>query len=700
MANLSNINNILRTDSLGVGINRDPLGVLEVSSATRSGIKMFNTGASGRTYETYVDASGNYIIYDEDASRNDLVINSSGNATFIGNIASVTANFSDNVFLSGGQLYLGAGNSSTDDSYRMYATSGQFVLASRKSGTWTTYFDINSSGNSTFAGNVTLNQYLEISSTTAQYAYMNFGASAGYGWQIGKAPATGGVVDDQGFYLYNLNTGYQGVNLAVLKSGNVGIGTTSPTGNLTVQSIVNINDGSNFTNKIAPLVIGDINGVSNSRVLLLDSNQIESNGDSLYLNYNSAQDVILGIGGGNVGIGTTSPDYKLEVESTAVAYLFSETTGAGGSSGFKWKTPDSEFSWYSSGGTNNMNLYDYTANAIRLTVNSSGNVGIGTDSPSANLNVVGPGDANDPVVAIDVTNSSAFNHGLEIFDANLTAGETVLMAIGKAGSTRNTAIFGYIHDADAGNNNLATIGFWGADNKMTVSAGGNVGIGTGTTTAEQKLHVEGRGVFDSGTSSDILQIRNDNGGGVFGMTSNLFALDLASTSNFRIRQGSSVPFYLKSDGKLGIGTTSPQTKLDVHGPTGTRNRSTTGNSSVFETSLYWGASGNATTNVSIDTATVFPPMSNGGFILVEVSASGYGNSGSNGLIFSYITGGYGGHYAALNQPYHPVTIITNTMKAGTCTWYNPNATTIGITVTTTNSQGITGVMRVKVTTSY
>ena len=80
MANLSNINNILRTDSLGVGINRDPLGVLEVSSATRSGIKMFNTGASGRTYETYVDASGNYIIYDVDADRNDLVINSSGNA--------------------------------------------------------------------------------------------------------------------------------------------------------------------------------------------------------------------------------------------------------------------------------------------------------------------------------------------------------------------------------------------------------------------------------------------------------------------------------------------------------------------------------------------------------------------------------------------------------------------------------------------
>ncbi len=92
---------------------------------------------------------------------------------------------------------------------------------------------------------------------------------------------------------------------------------------------------------------------------------------------------------------------------------------------------------------------------------------------------------------------------------------------------------------------------------------GNVGIGTDDP--GQKLHVEGRGIFDSGGSSDILQIINDNGGGVFGMTSNLFALDLASTSNFRIRQGSSIPLYLKSDGNLGIGTATPTNgKVQIH----------------------------------------------------------------------------------------------------------------------------------------
>ena len=86
MANLSNINNILRTGSLGVGINRDPLGAFEISSATKPGIKMFNTAASGKTYEAYSDINGNYIIFDQDANDNRFVINSAGNATFAGMI--------------------------------------------------------------------------------------------------------------------------------------------------------------------------------------------------------------------------------------------------------------------------------------------------------------------------------------------------------------------------------------------------------------------------------------------------------------------------------------------------------------------------------------------------------------------------------------------------------------------------------------
>jgi len=86
MANLSNINNILRTGSLGVGINRDPLGAFEISSATKPGVKMFNTASGGKTYEAYSDTNGNYIIYDQDADSNRLTISSAGNATFAGDV--------------------------------------------------------------------------------------------------------------------------------------------------------------------------------------------------------------------------------------------------------------------------------------------------------------------------------------------------------------------------------------------------------------------------------------------------------------------------------------------------------------------------------------------------------------------------------------------------------------------------------------
>ena len=87
MANISNINNILRTGSLGIGVNRDPLSVLEVSSASKAGIKMFNTtGTTGLTYQLYSDPSGNFLIFNVSSDRNDLIINNSGNATFGGDV--------------------------------------------------------------------------------------------------------------------------------------------------------------------------------------------------------------------------------------------------------------------------------------------------------------------------------------------------------------------------------------------------------------------------------------------------------------------------------------------------------------------------------------------------------------------------------------------------------------------------------------
>ena len=152
----------------------------------------------------------------------------------------------------------------------------------------------------------------------------------------------------------------------------------------------------------------------------------------------------------------------------------------------------------------------------------------------------------------------------------------------------------------------------------------------------------------------------------------------------------------------GIGTTSPSAKLDVQGTTGTRIRNTTSNqgSSIYETSRYFTAGGSTTTNVAIVTTTAFPTMGSGGYIMVEVSASGYASGGANGLVFSWIGGGYGGHHH-IPASYHPVEIIADTHHSScNVSIYYPSYNNVGITIVNSSGTAISGVMRVKVTTTY
>jgi len=85
---------------------------------------------------------------------------------------------------------------------------------------------------------------------------------------------------------------------------------------------------------------------------------------------------------GKVGIGTNSPQAALHVTATGPTEtrLTSTTSGAGDwSVGTGWTTP----------GTRSFYLFDNVAAAPRVVVNSSGNVGIGTNSPQSPLSVAG-----------------------------------------------------------------------------------------------------------------------------------------------------------------------------------------------------------------------------------------------------------------------------------------------------------------------
>ena len=175
-------------------------------------------------------------------------------------------------------------------------------------------------------------------------------------------------------------------DLMVTGAGNVGINVANPSTRLEVSGGAKLGGGGFY-------VSTDSTFLTNYNYTFRDAVGITNpNATSAATNSNTVMSIGARSGGtlntslittGAVGIGTDSPAFPLEVENSSTAYVFSQTTGASASSGYRWKTPNSEFAWFSTGGTNAMALYDYVASAERMRIDSAGNVGIGTNSPAA-----------------------------------------------------------------------------------------------------------------------------------------------------------------------------------------------------------------------------------------------------------------------------------------------------------------------------
>ena len=95
------------------------------------------------------------------------------------------------------------------------------------------------------------------------------------------------------------------------------------------------------------------------------------------------------LSGGNVGIGTTNPSQILEAQTSSTTYVTATTTGTGTSAGHRSTAGTNDWVWFATQGQPNYRLYDYASSAVRLTVTNSGNVGIGTESPTSKLHTDG-----------------------------------------------------------------------------------------------------------------------------------------------------------------------------------------------------------------------------------------------------------------------------------------------------------------------
>lgn len=158
--------------------------------------------------------------------------------------------------------------------------------------------------------------------------------------------------------------------LRIDSSGKVGIGTTSPTNNLHIKSTGNTDQ--NF------IQVEDSDGNKAMRLL-----STSSTGDNELIVYNTSGSGKVKLNsnghsyfdGGNLGIGTTSPERKLHVYSTEIVQAMIETNGSSARLAFESSGSNTNAGNLIAVDANDM--WFRTNNTERMRINSSGNVGIG-----------------------------------------------------------------------------------------------------------------------------------------------------------------------------------------------------------------------------------------------------------------------------------------------------------------------------------
>ena len=220
---------------------------------------------------------------------------------------------------------------------------------------------------------------------------------------------------------------------------------------------------------------------------------------------------------GNVGIGTTAPGYKLEVDGGPINIVngYSEPTSE---AGYRLKFADngginndsgiglsgslaSESLWINKGSANGNIRFMFGTLGEKVTFTSAGNVGIGTTAPGARLHVVSDnlgGTAGDQSIQSYFFNNNGNTSFLEIKDVRTSTGADWTFAAKRIQMRIDSTYMGYVQFNGTGNNagisfgaGTTTTAPGNVPERMRITEAGNVGINT--TNPTEKLDVDGNG---------------------------------------------------------------------------------------------------------------------------------------------------------------------------------------------------------------
>ena len=404
-----------------------------------------------------------------------------------------------------------------------------------------------------------------------------------------------------------------------MNGANVGIGTNAPSGKLHIRES---NPGSFAYDSTADTLIVEGNGnagitiataaANTSRIIFASPNDATgaevkysdatslmtigntNPGDSLALQAGNGAEAVRIVSGGSVGIGTTNPLYTVHVKAAQGIVRTDSTTGTNrsgfqmantGGTGFIMATSSAGNGVLTTGGlayalqinksggsTDAWNAVQIgTKDIARMTIDESGHVGIGTNSPSTALDVVGQGLFTNNGANIILKNTWSSGNQDILFGggsvstgaATNTAARIRSLATAPGGAATGDLLF-TVNSGDS------------LVDALYIQEDGNVGIGTLTTA--QKLHVAGStlisnnnyhyGYTSGGALATLIGITDSNNL-IVGQNNSNFAhayiyggtgdINLNPVGDVKVNNAN-----LFVDGSVGIGIDSPGAPLHIY----------------------------------------------------------------------------------------------------------------------------------------